>query len=116
MNLPGGIQAFRQAHRLTIRRLPPAPAPLVLHLGEQSWGGRTLRVRESEGGKMPPRDTAAVLSAREITGALTIAAWDGTGGCLWKTAAGPLSVFLRTRAFPADRREEHPALYLDGGP
>lgn len=38
MNLPGGLQAFRQAHRLTIRRLPPAPAPLVLHLGEQSWG------------------------------------------------------------------------------
>lgn len=116
MNLPGGIQAFRQAHRLTIRRLPPAPAPLVLHLGEQSWGGRTLRVRESDGGEMPPRDTAAVLSAREITGALTIAAWDGTGRMSVENGSRSIKRIFADQGISADRREEHPALYLDGRP
>lgn len=116
MDLPGGLQAFRQAHRLTIRRLPPTPAPLVLHLGEQSWGGRTLRVRESEGGETPPRGTAAVLAAREVTGALTIAAWDGTGRLSVENGSRSIKRIFADQGISADRREEHPALYLDGRP
>lgn len=73
-------------------------------------------MRESEGGEMPPRDTAAVLSAREITGALTIAAWDGTGRLSVENGSRSIKRIFADQGISADRREEHPALYLDGGP
>ena len=115
LDLPGGLQAFRQAHRLTIRRLPPTPAPLVLRPGEQPWGGGIVRVSESAGG-MAPRGAAAVLAAREITAPLTIAAWDGTGRLAVENGSRSIKRLFADQGIPADRREEHPALYLEGRP
>ena len=115
LDLPDGIQAFRQAHRLTLRRLPPPPPPLVLRPGRQLWGGRTLRVSEGAGGP-PPQGIAAALAAREITGPLTIAAWDGTGRLAVENGSRSIKRLFADQGIPADQREEHPALYLEGRP
>ena len=113
--LSGGIQAFRQAHRLTLRHMPPPPPPMSLRLGRQLWGGRTVRVSETVGGP-PPQGTAAALAARGITGPLTLAAWDGTGRLAVENGNRSIKRLFADQGIPADRREEHPALYLGSRP
>ena len=71
---------------------------------------------ESKEGEALPRGTAAILSAREITGALTIAAWDGTGRLSVENGSRSIKRIFADQGISADRREEHPALYLDGRP
>ena len=115
LDLSDGIQAFRQAHRLTLRRLPPPPPPLVLKLGRQPWGGRTVWVSEGVGG-IPHQGAVATLAAREVTGPLTIAAWDGTGRLAVENGSRSIKRLFADQGIPADQREEHPALYLEGRP
>ena len=115
LDLSDGIQAFRQAHRLTLRRLPPPPPPLVLKLGRQPWGGRTVWVSEGVGG-IPHQGTVATLAAREVTGPLTIAAWDGTGRLAVENGSRSIKRLFADQGISADQREEHPALYLEGRP
>ena len=115
LDLPDGLQAYRQAHRLTLRRLSPPPEPLELHAGKQLWGGHTVRVAVTAEG-LPPEGNSAALSADKITGPLTIAAWDGTGRLAVENGSRSIKRLFADQGIPADQREEHPALYLDGKP
>ena len=115
MDLPDGLQAYRQAHRLTLRRLSPPPEPLELHAGKQLWGGHTVRVAVTAEG-LPPEGNSAALSADKITGPLTIAAWDGTGRLAVENGSRSIKRLFADQGIPADQREEHPALYCDGKP
>lgn len=115
LDLPDGLQAYRQAHRLTLRRLSPPPEPLELHAGEQLWGGHTVRVAVTAEG-LPPEGNSAALSADKITGPLTIAAWDGTGRLAVENGSRSIKRLFADQGIPADQREEHPALYCDGKP
>ena len=115
LDLPDGLQAYRQAHRLTLRRLSPPPEPLELHAGKQLWGGHTVRVAGTAEG-LPPGGDSAALSADKITGPLTIAAWDGTGRLAVENGSRSIKRLFADQGIPADQREEHPALYCDGKP
>ena len=115
MDLPDGLQAYRQAHRLTLRRLSPPPEPLELHAGKQLWGGHAVRVAVTAEG-LPPEGNSAALSADKITGPLTIAAWDGTGRLAVENGSRSIKRLFADQGIPADQREEHPALYCDGKP
>lgn len=115
LDLPDGLQAYRQAHRLTLRRLSPPPEPLELHAGKQLWGGHTVRVAVTAEG-LPPEGNSAALSADKITGPLTIAAWDGTGRLAVENGSRSIKRLFADQGIPADQREEHPALYCDGKP
>lgn len=115
LDLPDGLQAYRQAHRLTQRRLSPPPEPLELHAGKQLWGGHTVRVAVTAEG-LPPEGNSAALSADKITGPLTIAAWDGTGRLAVENGSRSIKRLFADQGIPADQREEHPALYCDGKP
>lgn len=115
LDLPGGVQAFRQAHRLTLRRMSPPPEPLELHMGKQTWGGYTVRVAVTAEG-LPPEGNGAALSADKITGPLTIAAWDGTGRLAVENGSRSIKRLFADQGIPADQREEHPALYWEGRP
>ena len=115
LDLPDGLQAYRQAHRLTLRRLSPPPEPLELHAGKQLWGGHTVRVAVTAEG-LPPGGNSAALSADKITGPLTIAAWDGTGRLAVENGSRSIKRLFADQGIPADQREEHPALYCDGKP
>ena len=115
LDLPDGLQAYRQAHRLTLRRLSPPPEPLELHAGKQLWGGHTVRVAVTAEG-LPPERNSAALSADKITGPLTIAAWDGTGRLAVENGSRSIKRLFADQGIPADQREEHPALYCDGKP
>lgn len=115
LDLPDGLQAYRQAHRLTLRRLSPPPEPLELHAGKQLWGGHTVRVAVTAEG-LPPEGNSAALSADKITGPLIIAAWDGTGRLAVENGSRSIKRLFADQGIPADQREEHPALYCDGKP
>lgn len=115
LDLPDGLQAYRQAHRLTLRRLSPPPEPLELHAGKQLWGGHTVRVAVTAEG-LPLEGNSAALSADKITGPLTIAAWDGTGRLAVENGSRSIKRLFADQGIPADQREEHPALYCDGKP
>lgn len=115
LDLPDGLQAYRQAHRLTLRRLSPPPEPLELYAGKQLWGGHTVRVAVTAEG-LPPEGNSAALSADKITGPLTIAAWDGTGRLAVENGSRSIKRLFADQGIPADQREEHPALYCDGKP
>lgn len=115
LDLPDGLQAYRQAHRLTLRRLSPPPEPLELHAGKQLWGGHMVRVALTAEG-LPPEGNSAALSADKITGPLTIAAWDGTGRLAVENGSRSIKRLFADQGIPADQREEHPALYCDGKP
>ena len=115
LDLPDGLQAYRQAHRLTLRRLSPPPEPLELHAGKQLWGGHTVRVAVTAEG-LPPEGNSAALSADKVTGPLTIAAWDGTGRLAVENGSRSIKRLFADQGIPADQREEHPALYCDGKP
>lgn len=109
LDLPGGLQAFRQSHRLTIRRLPPPPEPLSLRRGEQIWNGGVVRVEETaQWEHLPP---GCALAAEKVSGPLTIAHWDGTGRLTVENGSRTVKRLFADRKIPAHRREEHPALY-----
>ena len=108
LDLPDGLQAYRQAHRLTLRRLSPPPEPLELHAGKQLWGGHTVRVAVTAEG-LPPEGNSAALSADKITGPLTIAAWDGTGRLAVENGSRSIKRLFADQGIPADQREAHPA-------
>lgn len=116
-DLPGGLRAFREPHRLTVRRLPPVPPPLALRLGEQPWGGGVLRAWESDdAGEAPPRGAAAVLAARALSAPMTVALWDGAGRLAVENGSRTIKRLFADRGIPLDRREEHPVLYRAGRP
>lgn len=113
LDLPGGLQAFRQSHRLTLRRLPPPPEPLALRRGEQTWNGGVVRVEETaQWEHLPP---GCALAAEKVSGPLTIAPWDGTGRLTVENGSRTVKRLFADRKIPAHRRGEHPALYDGAG-
>lgn len=113
LDLPGGLQAFRQSHRLTLRRLPPPPEPLALRRGEQVWNGGVVRVEETaQWEHLPP---GCALAAEKVSGPLTIAPWDGTGRLTVENGSRTVKRLFADRKIPAHRRGEHPALYDGAG-
>lgn len=109
LDLPGGLQAFRRPHRLTLRRLPPPPGPLALRKGDQAWNGGMVRVAETADWEhLPP---GCALAAEKVGGPLTIALWDGTGRLAVENGSRTVKRLFADRRIPAQQREEHPALY-----
>jgi len=112
LDLPGGLCALRQPHRLVLRRRETPPPPLALHLGEQDWGPWRVLVRRSPAPPAEGPDIAALYGVQE--GALTIAAWDGTGRLAVENGSRTIKRLFADRGVPVDRRAEHPALYVGG--
>src|SRR5699024_6849457 len=63
LDLPGGLRAFRERHRLTIRRVNPLPPPLPLRPGTQRWGpwAGPVDLKPAEGHRRGGRRTLALL-------------------------------------------------------
>ena len=113
LDLPGGLQAFRQPHRLTLRRLPPPAGPLALRRGEQAWNGGAVRVEETADWEhLPP---GCALAAEKVQPPLTIAPWDGGGRLRIENGSRTVKRLFADRRIPPQRREEHPALYDGAG-
>ena len=111
LDLPGGLCAVRQPHRLILARQAAPPAPLALRPGVQDWGPWRVAVRP--GGPEAGENGRTVALGRP-EGALTIAAWDGTGRLAVENGSRTVKRLFADRGVPVDRRGEHPALYLDG--
>lgn len=117
LDLPGGLRAFRERHRLTIRRVPPLPPPLPLRPGTQRWGPWTVLV-ETEPGEGHSREEplTLALSAETAGEGLAIGSWDGTGRLAVENGSRTIKRLFADRGVPVDRREEHPVLYAGGRP
>lgn len=113
LDLSGGLCAVRQPHRLILERQAAPPAPLALRLGVQDWGPWRVMVRP--GGPEAAENGRTVVLGRP-EGALTIAAWGGTGRLAVENGSRTIKRLFADRGVPVDRRGEHPALYLDGRP
>lgn len=113
LDLPGGLCAVRQPHRLILGRRKVPPAPLELALGRQSWGPYTVCVAETGAS---PGGNAVVLDRACVTGPITIAAWDGTGRLAVENGSRTIKRLFADRGIPVEKRGEHPALYLEGRP
>ena len=112
LDLPGGLCAVRQPHRLIMRKRTALPPPLVLQMGEQDWGPWRVVVRP--GGPAAENDRTVVLKA--CPGTLTIAAWDGRGRLAVENGSRTIKRLFADRGIPVECREEHPALHLNGVP
>lgn len=115
MDLPGGLCAVRKPHKLTLRYKKPALEPLKLSSGRQEWGPYGVRLWETT--EEPPETADAVtLDAKRAAGPLTIAAWDGAGRLAVENGSRTIKRLFADRGVPVEKREEHPALYLEGRP
>ena len=112
LDLPGGLCAVRQPHRLILRKRTVLPPPLVLRMGAQDWGPWRVVVRP--GGPAAENDRTVVLKA--CPGTLTIAAWDGRGRLAVENGSRTIKRLFADRGIPVECREEHPALHLNGVP
>lgn len=117
LDLPGGLRAFRERHRLTIRRVTPLPPPLPLRPGTQRWGPWTVLV-EMEPGEGHSREEPLTLALPAETAGegLAIGSWDGTGRLAVENGSRTIKRLFADRGVPVDRREEHPVLYAGGRP
>ena len=117
LDLPGGLRAFRERHRLTIRRVPPLPPPLPLRPGTQRWGPWAVLV-EMEPGEGHSREEPLTLALPAETAGegLAIGSWDGTGRLAVENGSRTIKRLFADRGVPVDRREEHPVLYAGGRP
>lgn len=113
LDLPVGLCAVRQPHRLILRKQAAPPPPLALRPGAQDWGPWRVVVRP--GGPAETEDGRTVVLGHP-EGTLTIAAWDGTGRLAVENGSRTVKRLFADRGVPVDRRGEHPALYLDGKP
>ena len=112
LDLPGGLCAVRQPHRLILRKRTVLPPPLVLQMGAQDWGPWRVVVRP--GGPAAENDRTVVL--KTCSGTLTIAAWDGRGRLAVENGSRTIKRLFADRGIPVECRGEHPALYLNGVP
>ncbi len=111
LDLGGGVRAVRKAHRLTIcEKKAPFPARTLVP-GRQQWGDFVVTVSadgEAAGGQL------ALLDAAAAAGTLTIAPWDGTGRLTVENGSRTVKRLFVDRGIPVEKREDYPALYLDG--
>lgn len=116
LDLPGGLRALRERHRLTLYRRSAPPPPLALHLGTQRWGDWTVRVEEVRGDDGASGPNALVLAAEAARDGLTIAPWDGTGRLAVANGSRTIKRLLADHGVPAAWREDCPVLYAAGRP
>ncbi len=115
LDLPENLCAVRKPHKLVLRRRSQAPEPMALTPGRQSWGEYEVcveRMRE----EAPGGDDAVVLDAERLVEPLTIAQWDGRGRLTVENGSRTIKRLFADRGIPVEKREEHPALYMDGRP
>lgn len=111
LNLPGSICAVRQSGKLILRRTEDAPPPLVLHMGEQLWGGWRVQVRRCS---TAPEEDSRTVVLNDGAWPLTIAAWDGTGRLAVKNGSRSMKRLFADRGIPVAQRAEHPVLFAGG--
>ena len=112
LDLPGGLCAIRKPHRLSIRKRPDLPPPLVLQAGEQDWGPWRITLRRSDGPAEEGPDRVVLRDG----GGLTVSAWDGTGRLTVENGSRTIKRLFADAGIPIERRREHPLLLLDGKP
>jgi len=110
MDLPAGLAACRQPHRLTLARKKQPPQPMELHVGRQRWGD--FLVELAEGGCAG--ENTISLAAERLVGELTIGLWDGTGRMAVENGSRSIKRLFADRGIPVERRDCHPALYCQG--
>jgi len=110
LDLGGGLQAVRKAHRLAILRLKPPLPPLVLGEGTQNWGPWCITVSRDR----PAVPMSASLNPEKLAGPLTIAPWDGTGRLDVGNGRRTAKRLFADRGIPVEERFGYPALYMDG--
>lgn len=111
LDLPGNLRAVRQPHRLLLKRQSPPPPPLALHEGEQSWGRWTVML-ERRTASLENTPDRVVL--RDTAGALTVAAWDGTGRLAVENGSRTIKRLFADAGIPVEGRESYPAVFLNG--
>lgn len=115
LDLPGNLCAVRTPRRLVLRRGSPAPAPLTLRPGRQSWGAYEVYVERAEG-LLPRGPDTVLLDAQRLTELPTIARWDGKGRLAVENGSRTIKKLFADRGVPVEKRGDHPALYLEGRP
>ena len=113
LDLPGGLCALRTGEKLTIQKQPEPPEPMALRPGEQSWGPWRVRLTR---GRAPAEEAPYSIYLKADIGALTIASWDGRGRLAVEGGSRTIKRLFMDKNIPIARRQEHPALYLDGKP
>lgn len=111
LDLPEGLRAVRQPHRLILQKQSPLPPPLVLHEGGQDWGRWKITLERRTG---PQEDTPDQIVLRDTVGELAVSAWDGTGRLAVENGSRTIKRLFADAGVPTERRREHPALLLNG--
>ncbi len=113
LDLPESLCAVRRPHQLILKKQPLSLPPLALREGTQVWGPWTITLE---------RHTAPVESAsdrvvlRDAGGALSAAAWDGTGRLAVENGSRTIKRLFADAGIPIERRGEHPAVLLEETP
>lgn len=113
LDLPGGLCAVRQPHRLVLRRREAPPPPMVLREGAQRWGPWRIRLEPSA---EPAGEDPCTVSLSDTGLPLTVALWDGTGRLAVENGSRTIKRLFADRGVPPADRREHPALYRGGRP
>lgn len=108
LTLSGDIHVLHRAQELYFFRLPPAPPPLALHPGVQTWGSYRITVRQSEldsdDGEGP------TLALRADAPPLTVVRWDGTGRLSVENGRRTVKRLLADHGIPPAQCYDLPAL------
>ena len=113
LDLPGNLCAVRRPRQLILRRQSPPLPPLPLREGGQDWGPWRVTLERHTGAVEEGPRRAVLL---DTGGALSIAPWDGTGRLAVENGSRSIKRLFADRGVPVERREDHPALLLDGKP
>ena len=111
LSLPTGIRSAADGKSLHFYRIPSPPPPMMLRMGEQTWGEYRITLWETDGNIGEDKDTA-VLSAD--VGDLTVAAWNGSGRLTVDSGKRTVKRLLSDHGVPVPQQENRPALFADG--
>ena len=113
LDLPGRLCAYRTGTKLTLRREPDPPLPLLLTEGTQVWWRWLVQVYLSG---EPVQEDGQTVALGGCSAPLTIALWSGQGSLAVENGARTIKRLFTDRRIPIQDRWEHPALYVDGRP
>ena len=113
LDLPGRLCAYRTGTKLTLRREPDPPLPLLLTEGTQVWWKWLVQVYLSG---EPVQEDGQTVALGGCSAPLTIALWNGQGGLAVENGQRTIKRLFTDRRIPIQDRWEHPALYVDGRP
>ncbi len=113
LDLPGRLCAYRTGTKLTLRREPNPPLPLLLTEGTQVWWKWLVQVYLSG---EPVEEDGQTVALGGCSAPLTIALWNGQGSLAVENGQRTIKRLFTDRRIPIQDRWEHPALYVDGRP